>query len=102
MVRESHDGSHVSDEELSEEVLQDPARVFYSQAAAYTFANAFTNQIVSRGSQARAAATQNLVELSCCKLKKIYALCENFIYTGWPPVLLPGLTGSNQVRSGRT
>ena len=32
----------------------------------------------------------NLVELSCCKLKKIYALCENFIYIGLLPVLSPG------------
>ena len=40
------------------------------------------------GSQARAAAPKNLVELSCCKLKKIYALCENSIYTGWRPVPL--------------
>ena len=51
-------------------------------------------------SQAQAAATQNLVELGCCKLKKVYALCENFIYTGPLPVLslgrgsVPGLTGS--------
>ena len=29
----------------------------------------------------------NLVGFSCCKLKKIYALYENFIYTGWGPVL---------------
>jgi len=42
------------------------------------------------GSQAQAAATQNLVELGCCKLKKVYALCENFIYTGPLPVLSPG------------
>ena len=28
----------------------------------------------------------NLVGFSCCKLKKIYALYENFIYTGWGPV----------------
>ena len=41
----------------------------------------------------------NLVELSYCKLKKIYALCENFIYIGPLPVLspgrssVPGLTG---------
>jgi len=41
VVRESQDGSHASDEELSEEAPQDPARVFYSQAAA----NAFANQI---------------------------------------------------------
>jgi len=39
VVRESHDGSHASDEELSEEAPQDPARVFYSQAAADAFAN---------------------------------------------------------------
>ena len=45
MVHESHNGSHVSDEELSEDVFQDPPRVFYSQAAANTFANAFMNQI---------------------------------------------------------
>ena len=31
-----------------------------------------------------------LVELSCCKLKKVYALCENFIYTGPLPVLSLG------------
>ena len=43
---------------------------------------------VTGGSQAPAAATQNLVELSCCKLKKIYALCENFIYIGQRPVPL--------------
>ena len=43
---------------------------------------------VTGGSQAPAAATQNLVELSCCKLKKIYVLCENFIYTGQRPVPL--------------
>jgi len=41
---------------------------------------------LSRGSQARAATTQNLVGLSCCKLRKIYMLCENFIYTGQTPV----------------
>ena len=28
----------------------------------------------------------NLVGFSCCKLKKIYALYESFIYTGWGPV----------------
>jgi len=42
------------------------------------------------GSLAQAAATQNLVELGCYKLKKVYALCENFIYTGPLPVLSPG------------
>ena len=41
-------------------------------------------------SQAQAVATQNLVELGCCKLKKVYALCENFIYTGPLPVLSLG------------
>ena len=40
-----------------------------------------TSSGLSRGSPAQAAATQNLVELSCCKLKKIYALYENFIYS---------------------
>jgi len=55
--------------------------------------------LLSQGSQARAAATQNLVELNCCKLKKIYALCKNFIYIGPLPVLslgrgsVPGLAG---------
>ena len=40
---------------------------------------------MSWGSQARAVATQNLIELSCCKVKKIYTLCENSIYSGrWP------------------
>ena len=39
MVCKSHDGSHASDEELSEEAPQNPARVFYSQAAANTFVN---------------------------------------------------------------
>jgi len=35
-----------------------------------------------------------LVELSCCKLKKIYVRYENFIYIGWAPVLgLLGLAG---------
>ena len=35
-----------------------------------------------------------LVELSCCKLKKIYVRYENFVYIGWTPVLgLPGLAG---------
>ena len=57
---------------------------------------------LSWGSLARAAAIRSLIELVCCKLKKTYALCENFIYTGQPPVLPPGPTGSDQVRSGRT
>ena len=42
----------------------------------------------------------NLVELSCCKLRKIYVLCESFIYTGQTRVpcclglvRLTGLTG---------
>ena len=39
VVCKSHDGSHASDEELSEEVPQNPARVFYSQTAANTFIN---------------------------------------------------------------
>ena len=39
MVCESHNGSHASNEELSEEAPQNPARVFYSQAAANTFVN---------------------------------------------------------------
>jgi len=42
---------------------------------------------------------RNFIGLSCCKLKKIYTLCENFIYIGPLPVLslgrasVPGLTG---------
>ena len=54
---------------------------------------------LSRGSQARAAATRSLVGLVCCKLKEIYALYENFIYIGPLPVLslgrgsVPGLMG---------
>jgi len=42
----------------------------------------------------------NLIGLSFCKLRKIYALCENFIYAGRSSVLsclglmkLTGLTG---------
>ena len=34
---------------------------------------------------------KNLIELSCCKLKKIYMLCENFIYTEQARIL--GLAG---------
>ena len=64
-----------------------------------TLSHLKTIVLLSQGSQARAAATQNLIELNCCKLKKIYALCENFIYIGLLPVLslgrssVPGLAG---------
>ena len=55
-----------------------------------TLSHLKTIVLLSQGSQARAAATQNLIELNCCKLKKIYALCENFIYIGPLPVLSLG------------
>jgi len=40
------------------------------------------------------------VELSCCKLKKIYVRCENFIYVGWAPVLgLMGLSFMTELKT---
>ena len=42
--------------------------------------------LLSRRSQARAAAIQKSRWIELLQAKKMYMLCENFIYTGWAHV----------------